>query len=57
MVDILDEVNDEIQQEKIANFWKENGTFIMISVVLVSSYILLRAPTLTQKSIPSLYIK
>lgn len=35
MVDIFDEVNDEIRQEKLANFWKENGTFIIVCVIAV----------------------
>ena len=35
MADILDEVNDEIRQEKIANFWKDHGTFIVICVIAV----------------------
>lgn len=35
MVDIFDEVNDEIREEKLANFWKENGTFIIICVITV----------------------
>lgn len=39
MVDILDEVKDEIEQEKIQNFWKENGTFIVVSVILVISIV------------------
>ncbi len=39
MVDILDEVKDEIEQEKIQNFWKENGTFIIVTVALVISIV------------------
>ncbi|MGM0422167.1 MAG: tetratricopeptide repeat protein [Pseudomonadota bacterium] len=35
MVDIFDEVNDELREEKLANFWKENGTFIIICVITV----------------------
>ena len=35
MADIFDEVNDEIKQEKLENFWKENGTFIIVSVICV----------------------
>jgi len=31
----LDEIKDEIQQEKIQNFWKENGTFLVVGVILV----------------------
>ncbi len=35
MANILDEIQDEIKQEKIENFWKENGTFLIVGVVLV----------------------
>ena len=35
MVDIVDEVNDEIKQQKLEAFWKENGAFIVICVICV----------------------
>lgn len=35
MVDIFDEVNDEIRQEKLAQFWKENGRFIILCAIAV----------------------
>ena len=35
MAEIFDEINEEIKQEKLAKFWKENGTFIIVSVVCV----------------------
>lgn len=39
MAEIFDEINEEIKQEKLENFWKENGTFIIVSVILVISIV------------------
>ncbi len=34
MADIFDEVNEDLRQEKIEQFWKENGKFILICAFL-----------------------
>jgi len=35
MAEILDEINEEVKQEKLEKFWSENGSFIVISVICV----------------------
>lgn len=34
MADIFDEVNEDLRQEKLEQFWKENGRFILICAFL-----------------------